>query len=151
MLDGLSRVNIRMVDAHLRNKGRTQTFILEMFKGGMITDNTSRRPDPGKAQKMLQFAIPEILYDKEEQQRDIQYEENELLIRGQEVPVNPWEYHYVHADTVEEMLNSIEWKSISGKNPKVLTASINHWKAHQEAILTALGGNPEQQGSPEGR
>ena len=148
MLEGFGDVNVRMVDSHMRSKGATQELILRMHENGMITDNVGRK-DGNQARKLLQFALPESLYTRSDQQRQVQYDENEYIIRGENIPVNEWDYHWEHLDVVEEMLNSMEWKLLSRDDPELGKAGVRHREEHlgfiQRAIAPAL-----EQGQPGG-
>jgi len=137
MLEGAGEVKVRMVDSYLRNKGATQQLILTLAQAGMFVDKQGR-PDTMRIQKMLQFALPEMLFDKEDTQRQIQYEENGLLIAGTKVPAAPWENHWLHLEVLEEMMNGAEWKTLVKTNQEVYNVTEDHRQQHIGAIKQTL-------------
>lgn len=149
MLNGRGNVKVRMVDSHLRNKGVTQNLIMELFTRGMITDSMGR-VDQIQALKLLEFALPESVYDRNDKQREMAYDENELLLKGEMVNVEEWEFHFVHLDAHEEFLNSSEWKNAIKNNPIVRENSIQHRSMHLEFLMKALSANKGQASSEQG-
>ena len=138
MLDPESDVNVRMVDGYLRNKGTAQSTIIQLAQNGLITDKFGN-PDPGRVQKMLQFAIPEAIYDKEDTQRDLAYDENEEILEGRNVFAQEWEYQLIHIEVIEELLNSKEFKLKTRDNEELLKRAIQHREDHQMIFAKAMG------------
>lgn len=160
MMEGFGKVKVRMVDLHLRYKNRTQALVLEMFNAGMITNNFGR-PDPAEAKRLIQFALPETLYDKDDKQRQIAYDENDLLMQGNAVQAQEWENHFIHLDVVEELLNSTEWKILSVDDKDTASLVVQHRESHMGLLAKVVGlpgngqneGNlnqPNGQGTPQG-
>jgi hypothetical protein len=137
MLNGNSDVNVRLVDSHLRTKTQTQNLILELFTRGMITDNLGK-VDPVQAMKLLEFALPDSVYDKDEAQRNIAYDENDELLTGTQVPVEDWHFHFVHLSAHDDWFNSSEWKAETIRNPRVREISIQHRMEHIQRIMAAM-------------
>ncbi len=137
MLNGAGDVKVRMTDTHLRNKGVTQNLIMELFTRGMITDSLGKI-DQVHALKLLEFALPESVYDRNDKQREMAYDENELLLKGEAVTVEEWEFHFIHLEAHEEFFNSSEWKALGKTNPGVRQVSVEHRQAHIAFIMKAI-------------
>lgn len=96
---------------------------------------------------MLQFAIPEVMYDKEDRQREMAYEENETIFEGNEVIPEEWEFQLIHIEIIEELLNSREFKLKIVKDAKLRERAINHWQGHRKILITAMLGAQETSGN----
>lgn len=151
MLDWNCDVEVRMVDEYLRNKGAAQQLILELVHNNLLVDPNTGIPDQAKVQRMLFFALPDIEKNKIEIQRDIQYDENDRLVRGEAIMPRPWEYHFEHLDVLEELLNSQEYKTIAREQPEIEQVVMQHWEGHKQLLASALnnmlaqkGGNPPE-------
>jgi len=138
MLDPNSSVTVRMVDGYLRNKGTVQRTVIELAHNGLITDKFGN-PDPMRVQKMLQFAIPEVMYDKENAQREMAYEENEDILDGVSIEAKEWEYQAIHLEVIEELLNSREFKLRIKEDEGLLERAVNHRLEHQMLLAKAMG------------
>lgn len=140
MLNPMLGVKVRMVDEYLRQKGNTKNLILELAHNGLIVDNYGK-PDAMRVMKLLQFALPDMVYDKDDTQREIQLDENDLLMEGTEVPiVEEWHNHFIHLDVIEELLNSIEFRSRSKEDEPLKRRILTHREQHKVMLQNALMG-----------
>ena len=146
MVDGGSDVVVRMVDGFMRNKGASQNLILELGRNGLIADNFGNA-SPQLVTKYLRWALPDVVNDRADQQRQLQYDENEQLIKGTEVPAYEWEYHWDHLDVIDELLNSMEFKALINDRPEILEIVIKHRDAHKGFIATAMGVQAQAEGN----
>jgi len=144
MLEDRGKVKVRMVDSFLRSKAATQQLVMEMFQQGMITDDFGR-PDTMAAQKMLQFALPDMMWDGKDTQREMQMDENDQLIAGQVVAVEEWQNHMVHLEVVEEMLNGAEWRAIAKESKEIREVCLEHRQMHLQFVARAMGGGEQRQ------
>lgn len=146
MLSGRENINVRMVNSHLRHKNFTTETLLRLFNLGGVTDNYGN-PDPTHLMKLLQYAIPESVYDRYEKQRNVQYEENEQLASGEAVAVEEWEFHFVHLEVMEDWMNSREWKALA-TDQEMRKVTLEHRELHLDAIRTKLRPKVPQQQPP---
>ena len=147
MLDPDSKVSVRMTGSFMRHKGTAQKLILELANSGLIGKDKFGNIDPVRVQNMLQFAIPEVMYDKEDRQREMAYEENETIFEGNEVIPEEWEFQLIHIEIIEELLNSREFKLKIVKDAKLRERAINHWQGHRKILITAMLGAQETSGN----
>lgn len=142
VIDYNSEITVRMKNKFLRYRRSAQEFILEMARHGLIT-NSMGKPDHTKVQKMLDFALPDLMFDAEEKQRNIAFQENEDIIAGDPVFAEEWEHHLVHIDVHEEFMTSREWKRLranpSEETKRIVQAFAKHRQEHKIRFAQALG------------
>ena len=146
MLDPDGNVKVRLIDTHLRNKTSAQNTIIELARHGLIM-NRFGGMDRNRIQKAIEFAVPEHMFDVEDRQREIAYEENEEIMEGNPVIAQDFEFQFIHIEVVEELLNSREFKKEAKQNPKLMEAALEHRQKHLEILSQALQpqGNPEEE------
>jgi len=153
MLEGISKVNVRLTNTWARNKSAVSNTILQMYQYGMVVDNYGR-PDPKKAMRLLEFALPDGVFSDMQRNTDIAYRENYKVMNMQPVKAFIWQDHKLHLDIHNEFMNSAEFMVLieeSGNKPEnvdIITAMQNHVTEHGQLFQQALGGlapSPQQQ------
>jgi len=108
LLGDIQRVKVRMMNTQLRSPGAVKQDIVAWFQAGLLT-NTLGAPDPMKAVKELEFAMPNSVFTDYKIHSDRAYYENEKLLRGEPVAPYQWQDHRIHLPTHDELLNSDEF------------------------------------------
>ncbi len=109
MLGDVQRVKVRMMNTNLRSPGAVKQEIYEWFAAGMIKNNITKQPDDMKALRMLEFALPEGVFEEYRIHSDRAYHENELMLRGEVVEPYPFQDLLIHLQCHDELLNSSEY------------------------------------------
>ncbi len=141
MLGDVQRVKVRMMNANLRSPNAVKREVYEWFSAGLITNNMGQ-PDTMKAMKMLEFALPESVFEDYKIHSGRAYQENDRLMHGE--PVAPYDFqdHRIHLVCHDELLNSDEFmekmESREADDQKIVAIVMKHITDTQLMYQTAL-------------
>jgi hypothetical protein len=96
----------------------------------LYMDRRTGQLDPSKM--AAELSMPdEGREEKEAQSRTLQRQELEMMLDGQEIPVQPWNNHPAHLDELEGFMETKEWFSLSEQAQQLIIA---HWQGHTDVL-----------------
>lgn len=160
-----TKVKIRTIPGISRSPTAAKEEIMEMFRIGMF-----RKPDgtfdTEGAFELLQYAIPGSIYERDNQHRAMQREENDTMWRLLDQPPDrvmipapqPWHKHSIHIAELEDEMNTREWVlavqeetlKFQGNPGPMYQAFYGHWTMHHQFLSAALMSGTAIQGKPQG-
>jgi len=111
MLGNTRKVKVRMTNTFMRSKNATTRNILQMYQIGGITDQFGR-PDTNKLLKLLEFALPDSIFDEMKQKTETAYQEIENVLTGKKPLILPWQDQKMFVEVLTEYMNSSEFIKI---------------------------------------
>lgn len=152
MLRDVSTVKVRLANKFMRSRVAAQNNIMQMFQMGMITDQYSR-PDPIKATRLLEFALPDSAFADLQVHTDRAYNENDRLLQGEMPAVTAWQNHKIHLDVHQEEMNSPEFMALYERGMgdpvtgqpadpqamQIAQAFQQHMDLHGQFLMQAMG------------
>ncbi|KKL52487.1 hypothetical protein LCGC14_2284970, partial [marine sediment metagenome] len=85
MMDGIARLNVKMVSTNMRSKGMVKQEIAQWHATGLLVDPITGQPDARKAMELLEFALPQSMFEQLRVHSNQAYIENFNMYNG-EVP-----------------------------------------------------------------
>ena len=149
-----SDIHLSVVGGSTKSKPAIVRKVLDMANMGLFKDDRGQI-DTGRIMEMLRHAIPDVLYEEQDQHENLARDENDSLWEGsQTTPAQRWERHDIHLDTHQEEMNTLKWKERAVADPQWSQAWINHIEGHIQLFSAALGQLPQdstEQGANSGR
>ena len=156
MLGNTRKVKVRTTQAFMRNKGATINNLLQMFQIGGIKDSFGQ-PDSTKLMRLLEFALPDSAFDDLKKQTDLQYQEVDKILAGEQTFVLPWQDSKAHLSVLDDYMNSTEFMDMmdeaSQEDQQALQkvqSLIQHREQHVQQYMQAVSGLAPAQGTQTG-
>lgn len=156
MLGETRRVHVRMSNLWMRSRGITRQTILQMYQMGGILDQF-QQPDSAKLMRMLEFDMPESVFEDVQQHTEIAYMEIDKMLTGTPVKAFPWQDHRMHLDVKNEFMNSSDFMDLidavqqgDKQAEQIVNLFIQNTQEHQQMYiqsLMALAPPPSAQGN----
>ena len=135
MINGAKKVRVTLSDTRLRSKGAVKQEVYQWFAAGMITDSMGQ-PDPQKAMKLLEFALPESVFDDMRIHTNQAYVEQYMMLQREVAKPYPWQNHMVHLKEHQDFMNTPQFMQLveaAEKGDKDAGYVVQLFSAHMQA------------------
>lgn len=141
---GPYKVKVRLQNKHMRTKNATIQQIFGFYNAGLIANPITKQPDPMRALKLLEFAIPGTVDEDFKIHSKIAVNENHRLMNGERAFVTTYQNHMIHIMEHNDFRNSPEYYEMlmnpdEGNNMQIMQAFEEHVNGHSQVQMAALG------------
>ncbi len=133
-----------------QSRAARQALVIESMRIGLIQDRQA-------ALRVLELGDIEQVFQDQRLDENAAYMENEMLARGDQRQVRPWDDDDVHMRIHEQEMKRTEFEEMGVSNPEAWRAFIAHWGRHKQQkeqkmaqLAAMMSGQAGGQGAPAG-
>ncbi len=112
MMDGIARLNVKMVSTNMRSKGMVKQEIAQWYQAGLLVDPITGQPDARKATELLEFALPNSVFEQLRIHSNQAYIENIRMYDGEAPIPYAFENHFIHQRVHGDEMNSPRFRQL---------------------------------------
>ena len=112
MMDSIARLNVKMVGTGMRSKGMVKQEIAQWYQAGLLVDPITGQPDARKATELLEFTLPNSMFEQLRIHSNQAFIENTRMYDGEAPKPYGFENHFIHQRVHGDEMNSPRFRQL---------------------------------------